>query len=101
MKFIKFLLIIPLLALFNNKIFAQELPYEINSKRDISIAKITGACSIFKLMVDFQQKNKILNGDEFINKFLINEANRLNKDPSEYMSSCIQITNYYVKYLNE
>ncbi len=46
-----------------------------------SYAKMAGICATYAEMVIFQDRNKIPNGDEFINRFLISETTRLQFPP--------------------
>lgn len=68
------------------------------SKQEIlSIAKLSGACGVFKQMATFQESTQLVGGNEFAARFLMAEAARLGKSPEEYVNQCNKATAVYEK----
>lgn len=75
---------------------------ETFSKQEIlSIAKLSGACGVFKQMATFQESTQLEGGSEFAARFLMAEAARLGKSPEEYVKQCNKVTAAYEKLWNQ
>ncbi|HHR6501669.1 TPA: hypothetical protein ACS8CD_002204 [Providencia alcalifaciens] len=70
--------------------------YEENHKTIISAVDIglyAGKCNTLTKMYEFQEKEKIPNGEEFIDKFIISEASSNGWNIKEFTENCVNTIN--------
>jgi hypothetical protein len=61
----------------------------------LATGKLTGACGIMKLQLEFQENTKLDNGYKFIARFWTAEAARLGKTLEKYAADCAVTVNNY------
>ena len=66
----------------------------------LSIGKLSGACGIFKLQIEFQENTKLEGGEKFIERFWTTEAARLGKSLEGYAAACHQAVSGYSTYFD-
>lgn len=64
----------------------------------MALAKASGACGIFRQMIQFQADTEMPGGDEFVARFLATEAARLGHTPKSYLDQCVTTVGGYAKY---
>ena len=64
----------------------------------LSTGKMTGACGIFKLQIEFQENTKLTGGNTFIERFWKTEATRLGMSLEEYAKQCKIVSDNYQQY---
>jgi hypothetical protein len=64
----------------------------------MAIGKLTGACEVFKLQLDFQENTGFKGGKDFINRFWSIEALRLGETLEEYVKDCHATVDKYNTY---
>ncbi|MDP5036707.1 MAG: hypothetical protein NWQ42_11380 [Alishewanella sp.] len=65
------------------------------------VAKATGMCDALSQIITFQQTHKMPGSDQFVIRFLNDEAARLNKSLDDYMAQCAAVSEQYHRYMNE
>jgi hypothetical protein len=66
-------------------------------KSMLAISKMTGACGVFNLQINFQETTKMDGGSEFLMRFWTYEAARLGKTLKEYATGCAEAIKAYNK----
>tara|TARA_B100000683_G_C12298346_1_gene477053 strand:+ start:404 stop:751 length:348 start_codon:yes stop_codon:yes gene_type:complete len=56
--------------------------------KQMTVAKLAGACGVYKQMADFQEYSKMDNSDKFVFAFMQSEASRLDNTPEKFLESC-------------
>ena len=65
------------------------------------VSKATGMCDALSQIITFQQTHKMPGSDQFVIRFLNDEAARLNKSLDEYMTQCAAVSEQYHLYMSE
>lgn len=89
----KRILTVLMLLITSNYGFAESSSLQMTNI--LAVSKFTGACGVFGSLVDFQKKTQMLNGDEFITRFLKTEAARLGKTDKQFVSDCSNYIDTY------
>ena len=67
---------------------ASELDSSEFGREILAVGKMSGACGIFKLQIDFQENTLMPGGIEFIERFWTTEAARLGVSLQDYAKHC-------------
>ncbi|WP_019528469.1 hypothetical protein [Dasania marina] len=87
-------------------IFTFSIPALSNEKKDSSefarelmvIGKMSGACGIFKLQIQFQENTGLDGGSKFVERFWRSEAAKLGMSLEEYATQCHDTLKKYTSY---
>ena len=64
----------------------------------LAVGKMSGACGIFKLQIEFQENILMPGGIEFIERFWTTEAARLGVSLQDYAKQCGEYVEAYKKF---
>ena len=62
---------------------------------------MAGVCTTFKHMAEYQEKNKIENGQEFVSRFIMAESERFGWSPNQMVEFCNNSIAIYYKTFEE
>ena len=67
----------------------------------LQIAKVAGMCGALKQITSFQETTQMPGGNEFILRFFQTESARLGMELQDFLKSCIDSTDEYIKLVEE
>lgn len=83
---------VSLAFVFSVPAFAQE---DTSTQGILAAAKMSGACGILDLLIQFQKSTHMEGGDEFVSRFWSVEAARLGMSVEQLSSTCDQSISFY------